>query len=142
AMSQPSDAHTTTAPTATMDAAEKPESSSLSIPMSSAQMPPAESTVLGANGDSGHAGDAGMQGPTVTDSPTPMDIDPHLEQADAAQQAEKTASASLSYPGPLHSSAPMATPPNRTMTFPLAASSGQASPPSTGRDQKKHECHV
>lgn len=142
AMSQPPDAHTTTAPTAAMDVAERPESSSLSIPMSSTQMPPAESTVLGANGDSGHTGDAGMQGPTVTESPTPMDIDPHLEQADAAQQAEKTASASLSYPGPLHNSASMATPPNRTMTFPMAASSGQASPPSTGRDQKKHECHV
>lgn len=137
AMSQPPDSHHTPAPTASMDTADKPENSeptSVSIPMSTAQITSADSTVLGANGDSAPAGDGTMAGPTVTESPGPMDIDPHLEETDASQHVEKSALASHSYPGPLHMSAPMAAP-SRNMSYP-----GQASPPSAGRERKEHKC--
>lgn len=137
AMSQPPDSHPTAAPTASMDTPDKPENSeptSIPIPMSSAQMTSADSTVLGANGDSAQAGDGTMAGPTVTESPGPMDIDPHLEEADDSQHADKSALASHSYPGPLHMSTPLAAP-HRNMSYP-----GQASPPSAGRERKEHKC--
>lgn len=138
AMSQPSDVHATPAPTATMEATERPENSvptSISIPMSSDQLAPTGSSVLGANGDASQPGDPTLPGEPVTESPGPMDIDPHLEETDPSHQAEKTTPASHSYPGPLHMSGPMPAPASRNMSYP-----GQASPPSAGRERKEHKC--
>ncbi|SPN96969.1 uncharacterized protein DNG_00489 [Cephalotrichum gorgonifer] len=146
AMSQPTDAHTSSAPpTAAMDAAERPATSlpaPISMPLSSAQIESSTSAGLGANGDPNQVGDASMAGAPVTESPTPMDLDPNLDDAEAhaSQHDDRTTSASLSYPGPLHTPGPMPGPGSRTMSYPLPTSSAQGSPTSSGGPPKKHVC--
>ncbi|PKS06582.1 hypothetical protein jhhlp_007330 [Lomentospora prolificans] len=140
------------APTAVMDAAPKQHSAAAESMLEQPPVAPesSASTLITNNVaqvglvDASQPVDTGISGAQVTESPTPMDIDPKLEEAHAAQQQQQQENrapiTSLSYPGPHHTPSPMPAPPARTLSYPLGATSDQGSPTSPETGTKRHKC--